>query len=311
MIQRGWLVLNNLALTTLLGYNVGLGTVGVLEDKLDSSILSSPVSTKAVVHPEKKEYQTFSSQVVESILEANAFNARRNPKPLPEILPADGVPVAAKLSIRLAGTALLGTISFAIITDQSNEKQRAYQLNDCLPTTTKKTECISSQGRLVKINPRSVEVKYNGKIQVYDIQHREVASNTESRSLASARSSTRSRISAPLPVTRRGRKIDVNVPSVEVQQAFENFSSVLKQALVVPHEENGKPDGFSIKKIVPGGVFARLNLKNGDVIQTVNGSDLTTADQAIQLLNAFRNDKEIVLGVKRNGKPLEFNYHVK
>ena len=312
MIQR-WLVWGNLTLTALLGYSLALGGVGMLENRLDNIVASSsPISASQDGKTEDREL--LSPSVVEEILNVNAFQARRNPQPLPKIFQgkAGGVPVAARLPVSLAGTALLGDISFAFVTGQNGGNQRAYQLNECLPANEKQTECASNQGKLLKIRPFYMEVSYNGQLQRYDIQRGEATSaglvtGTVKRKKA-GESVPVPKGGALLPSSRKGKRLDVRVPNVEVQQAFENFASLLKQALIVPYEENGEPQGFRITKITPNGVFARLHLKDNDVIQKVNGHELATADQAIQLLNAFRNEKEIDLEIKRGGNPLQMRY---
>ncbi len=101
----------------------------------------------------------------------------------------------------------------------------------------------------------------------------------------------------------------MDVPSQEVAKAFENFSEVLKQARVVPYSgEAGQ--GFQIRSIRPGSIFQRIGLNNFDVIQSVNGQPITTADQAVGLLTMFRNEKEISLEILRRNQPLTLNYSI-
>ncbi|MCZ6532450.1 MAG: hypothetical protein O7A08_05765, partial [SAR324 cluster bacterium] len=61
-------------------------------------------------------------------------------------------------------------------------------------------------------------------------------------------------------------------------------------------------------RIVPGSIFARLGLRNSDVIKSVNGDSLTTADQALRMFTLFRNESEIALEIERGKKPLRLTY---
>ena len=94
------------------------------------------------------------------------------------------------------------------------------------------------------------------------------------------------------------------MPAVEVKKSMENFSSVLKQARVVPY--SGKDGtGFQIRSIRPRSIFQRIGLLNFDVIKAVNGKPITTADQAVGLLTLFQNEREIILDVRRRGREIK------
>lgn len=102
----------------------------------------------------------------------------------------------------------------------------------------------------------------------------------------------------------------MRIPNVEVEKAFENFAGIVNQARVVPYMVNGAPQGFQIRKIVPGSIFERLGLTNGDIIKSVNGESLTTADKALRLFTVFRNEREINLEIERGSKPIVLSYIV-
>ncbi len=45
-----------------------------------------------------------------------------------------------------------------------------------------------------------------------------------------------------------------------------------------------------------------------DVIKSVNGEPISSADQALRLLTMFRNEKEITLDLERANEELQLNY---
>jgi general secretion pathway protein C len=112
------------------------------------------------------------------------------------------------------------------------------------------------------------------------------------------------------PAERVGNTYQVTVPNAEVDKAFENFSEIVAQAAAVPIIEDGEAKGFQLRKIRPGSIFERLGLKNFDLIRGVNGQSITTADQALRVFTLFRNEREIVLDVKRRDEDLQFNYTI-
>jgi type II secretory pathway component PulC len=112
------------------------------------------------------------------------------------------------------------------------------------------------------------------------------------------------------PMERDGNTYRVTVPNAEVEKAFENFSEVAGQAAAVPIIENGRPKGFQLRKIRAGSIFQRLGLKDNDLVLSVNGESLTTADQALRLFTVFRNEREIKLDIKRGNQDIHMDYSV-
>jgi general secretion pathway protein C len=112
------------------------------------------------------------------------------------------------------------------------------------------------------------------------------------------------------PSERVGNSYQITVPNAEVDKAFENFSEIVAQAAAVPIIENGQPLGFQLRRIRPGSIFERLGLENLDLIRGVNGQSLTTADQALRLFTLFRNEREIVLDIKRRDENIQLVYTV-
>ena len=112
------------------------------------------------------------------------------------------------------------------------------------------------------------------------------------------------------PVTRSGNIYEYTVPNSEVEQAFENFTDIIRQARVVPKIVDGKARGFEIRKIQPGSIFQKLGLRNSDLIRAVNGQSLASADQALRLFTVFRNEREIVLDIERAEQEIQLSYTV-
>lgn len=88
------------------------------------------------------------------------------------------------------------------------------------------------------------------------------------------------------------------------------LASVLSEALATPNLVNGRVEGFTISQIEPMSVYDKMGLKNGDVVKSINGIPLNDAGQAIQTLNALRNEGNISLQVMRNGQLTTFQINV-
>jgi len=88
----------------------------------------------------------------------------------------------------------------------------------------------------------------------------------------------------------------------------------LRGARLVPSMQNGKPDGFKVYAIRPSSVFARLGMANGDTVRTINGTELTSADKALEVYSALKASKRgdaIVVELVRRSKPMTLTYRVR
>jgi hypothetical protein len=93
-------------------------------------------------------------------------------------------------------------------------------------------------------------------------------------------------------------------------QIFANPMAVANGARVVPAMKDGKPNGFKLYAIRPTSLFATLGLLNGDTVVTINGSDLTSADKALEVYTKLRDATTIELEVERKGVRIKIDYVV-
>lgn len=80
------------------------------------------------------------------------------------------------------------------------------------------------------------------------------------------------------------------------------FTKVLHDAKATAFMVGNEVRGFLLTKIRPNSVYEKLGLQDGDVIETINGIELNGITQAINTLNALRNEAKIEVQVRRNGK---------
>ncbi len=88
----------------------------------------------------------------------------------------------------------------------------------------------------------------------------------------------------------------------EVEGAFRNLKDVMTQARVIPYTVDGRLIGYRIFSIRPGSIYSRAGLQNGDIIQRVNGVELTTPEKAYLLFQQLRNEARITIDLLRAGR---------
>jgi general secretion pathway protein C len=98
----------------------------------------------------------------------------------------------------------------------------------------------------------------------------------------------------------------VNHYLVERDQLAAQFRTpdFLKQATVMPSGSGG----FLMKQIQPGSLYEKLGLRAGDVIKSVNGMPINSAEDAIQLYQQMPNMGAVQMEIMRGGKPEQLYY---
>jgi len=317
-----WLV--NVLLVGSVATAVGWSGAGWLEGYLVTNTPPPPdVRTKRTNDTPKRRLPLSEFQ---AILDVNAFRAERSELGAALTLPTGARPTVSapsSLNLKLTGTFVAGTGSFAMVIGGAGSTEQLYQRGECIPRgpgeepSTK--DCKPNQGLLRDVRGDHIVVRFNAQDTVVQIQTDELPPEVAAPQAPAATGPTPAEpepapavagSTAPFPSQREGSNVLVQVPSAEVEKAFENFTDIIKQARVVPFSRDGQVAGFQIRKIVGGSIFHRLGLQNFDVIESVNGESLTNADQALRLFTLFKNETEINLNVRRRNEELRFNYRV-
>jgi len=97
----------------------------------------------------------------------------------------------------------------------------------------------------------------------------------------------------------------------EVASNTENLSQMLTQARALPYMENGKTAGFRISEIVPGSIFEKIGLQNGDVIQRVNAQDMDDPGKFFQLYQGLKEERNITIDLMRAGQRQTLTYEIR
>ncbi len=110
------------------------------------------------------------------------------------------------------------------------------------------------------------------------------------------------------------KKIDDNHYEIDrklVDSVSANPMGVAKGARVVPAVKDGKPDGFKLYAIRPSSVFSKLGLQNGDTLQSINGFDLTSAQNALEAFTKLREATSLEVSITRRGKAEKLSYSIR
>jgi hypothetical protein len=96
-----------------------------------------------------------------------------------------------------------------------------------------------------------------------------------------------------------------------VDLALANLMSLSKFAHAALEARNGKPFGFRLFAVVADGPFAKLGLRDGDILVSVNGLVLTSLDQALQAYGKLKTARHFELRLVRGGHEMVEEYVVR
>jgi len=89
-----------------------------------------------------------------------------------------------------------------------------------------------------------------------------------------------------------------------LEGVLSNPASLAKQARVMPSVKDGETRGFKFYGIRPGSLPKLLNIKNGDLITAVNGTDLKSMDGAMSLYAKLRRANNLSVTIERKGESI-------
>jgi hypothetical protein len=83
-----------------------------------------------------------------------------------------------------------------------------------------------------------------------------------------------------------------------------NMRIVAHSLRVTPELKDEHAIGFRIVGMKTTSVLARLGFRDGDVVQSLNGRDISTPDKAVEAYTKLRSTKHLQARLTRSGKPL-------
>jgi len=102
-----------------------------------------------------------------------------------------------------------------------------------------------------------------------------------------------------------------NIDRGVVDKILENQSELMRQARIVPEQENGKTVGIRMFGIRPETLLGTLGMENGDRLQTINGFDMASPEKALEAYARLRTADKLVVQVNRRGQNMNLDYNIK
>lgn len=236
------------------------------------------VDTKSFVvqhMPEDKGRQKRPLHDYQLITDRNIFGSAESPS---EEVSAEDLEALEPTALKIA---LLGTVTgtpqnaLAVIEETDKKKQGLYKVEDSIQNAVIK-----------KILRGKVVLRVGDRDEVLTMEET-IRPPTEKGRLSSR------------PIERRAT---ITVSRSEVEASLKNINRLLSEVRIRPHFRNGKPAGLALNKIKKNSLFARLGLKNGDIIEGINDKSITSPDDIMVLYNKLKLGSEVEIQINRKGK---------
>lgn len=96
-----------------------------------------------------------------------------------------------------------------------------------------------------------------------------------------------------------------------VDSMLGNMALLSRSARIVPEVRDGKSAGFRLFSVRPDGPFGKIGLQNGDVIYAINGLEMTSPDNALQIYTKLKAANHISVALERNGTKITKDYNIR
>ncbi len=104
---------------------------------------------------------------------------------------------------------------------------------------------------------------------------------------------------------------EFNIDRGVVDKILENQADLMRQARVVPEQENGKTVGVRMYGIRPDTLLGTLGMQNGDRLQSINGFEMSDPSKALEAYARLRTADKLSISLNRGGQPLNLDYNIK
>ena len=195
------------------------------------------------------------------------------------------------LSLTLWGTVTGGSELYAVIEDKKSRIQALYQEGDSV-----------QDARVKKILKKEVILTFQGKDQVLEME-------TDSDNTGPVKKPLNKQ--AP----RAAMNENQNALSLQPPQQIQapplqpgNTGDTTTKIKLRPFFSKGSPDGVMVYAIKPDSVFNRAGIRNGDIVKSINGTPVSSVEDASSMLSGMENADTAKLTLIRSGETKEISY---
>jgi general secretion pathway protein C len=286
----------NLMVIALIAYFCAGIFYHVVEAQIPPATHVPETSVNAVSPMDTKARQSL--RFYDTVLNRDLFDTIKiaQPSPKEEDVILEGLK-ETDLKLKLWGTvAGIDENAYAVIEDIQKREQSLYRSGDTIQNATVK-----------KIMRGKVVLSLNGKDEILAMEKLEQGAGRASRSSSSSSRRTSSTDSR----TPKRRTQRVSLRREMINESMQDISKLMTEIAIRPHMEDGQAAGLTLSNIKPSSIFRRMGLRNGDVLQGINGQDIQSVDDALKLYQSLKDADNVQVQLKRRGQDRTIDYNIR
>ena len=209
-----------------------------------------------------------------------------------------------ELSLTSLNCTLMGTIieedgeSSAIIQDNQTKNQGRYSIGS-----------LVSGAKVVMILRNKVVLNIDGRDELLVMGIEKLRSSApDAERTASEPGKQPAR---PARSTPRADTATQTISRDLLQENINNMAQMMSKVRVMPYMKDGKPEGFRVSQIKEDSLFKSMGFQNGDVIRSINGQDILSAEDMMKAYNALKDNRSFSITILRNNQPKTLNLRVR
>jgi type II secretion system protein C len=234
--------------------------------------------------------------IVQRNLFTDAGQAANQPPETSRAPTVESLPSADELGLRLVGAIAGGpAASRAIIQNTKSNTTGSYRIGDTIASATP----TSAAGPTVEaIHRDTVTLRYQGQPAVLKLCAAATADKGPKATEAKPKADGQT---PPAPVAKS--------PSSE-SSGGGYVSEIFRKATIEPYVANNRTEGLRITGLDKIPQAERFGFKNGDIVQVVNGQQLTSKQKAFQILQKAKTQSKVNIRILRDGKSKDLSFNL-
>jgi general secretion pathway protein C len=209
-----------------------------------------------------------------------------------------------ELSLTSLNCTLMGTIieengeSWAIIQDNQTKNQGRYSIGS-----------LVNGAKVVMILRNKVVLNIDGRDELLVMGIEKLRSSApDAERTASEPGKQPAR---PARSTPRADTATLTISRDVIQDNINNMAQMMSKVRVMPYMKDGKPEGFRVSQIKEDSLFKSMGFQNGDVIRSINGQDILSAEDMMKAYNSLKDNSSFSITILRNNQPKTLNLRVR
>ena len=102
-----------------------------------------------------------------------------------------------------------------------------------------------------------------------------------------------------------------SIDEAGVTQLTTNINQYMTQVRLIPFFDGNKSAGYRIAAIRPGTTFEQLGFQGGDVLQQVNGLDVSSPEKLYAIFQNLKDEKKVSVNILRQGQKNTLTYEIR